>query len=182
MGLGTTGGEFLRGVWITHVLDCLADPTKTRVMAELSDDVQSVLPYLATLLPQAGYNHAAGILTLVLEGRLLTVYPRVVTIAKALDEEDAAAVLRWLREQINKAHARRDELVPCLGRRKSPRVLDVYQLLPRRNCGACGHPTCMALAARLIFAEARLDDCPELALPGFARNRELLVEWLGGNA
>ena len=68
----------LRGVYITHVLDCLADPTKIRVTAELSDDVQSVLPYVATLLPEAGYNHAAGILTLLYGGRLLTVYSRLV--------------------------------------------------------------------------------------------------------
>ena len=54
--------EYLREIYVTHVLDCLADPRKIRVIAELSGDVQSVLPYVAALLPQAGYNHAAGIL------------------------------------------------------------------------------------------------------------------------
>ena len=89
-------GEYLREIYITHVMDCLADPTKIRVIAELSEDVQPVLPYLAALLPRAGYNHAAGILTLLHGGRLLTVYARVVTLAKALDEEDARDVLEWL--------------------------------------------------------------------------------------
>jgi len=172
-------GEYLSGISVTHVLDCLADPTKIRVIAELSDDVQSVLPYLAALLPQAGYNHAAGILTLVLDGRLLTVYPRVVTIAKALDEEDARAVLDWLKARIDEAYARRGELTPCLGRRRSPRILDVYKLLPGANCRQCGEATCMAFAGRLIFREALIADCPVLAGERFVRNRELLAEWLG---
>ncbi len=169
----------LREIYITHVLDCLADPTKIRVVAELSDDVQPVLPHLAALLPRAGYNHAAGILTLVLESRLLTVYPRVVTLAKALDEEDAARVLEWLRERVNEAATRQAELTPCLGRRRSPRILDVYRLLPGTNCRRCGEATCLALAGRLIFGEASLRDCPALEDAQFARNRALLAEWLG---
>ncbi len=169
----------LREVYVTHVLECLADPTKIRVIAELSDDVSGVLPYLAALLPQAGYNHAAGILTLLHGGRLLTIYPRVVTLARALDEEDAQAVLGWLKARIDEAEARRGELVPCLGRRRSPRILDVYRLLPGTNCRRCGEATCLALAARLIFGEARLADCPVLQDKGLARNRRLLAEWLG---
>ncbi len=169
----------LREIYITHVLDCLADPTKIRVIAELSDDVGCLLPYLAALLPQAGYNHAAGILTLLHGGRLLTVYPRVVTLAKALDEDDARDVLDWLKARIDEAEARRGELAPCLGRRRSPRILDVYRLLPGTNCRRCGEATCLALAARLIFGEAHLADCPSLQEAELARNRGLLAEWLG---
>jgi len=172
-------GEYLREIYITHVMDCLADPTKIRVIAELSEDVQPVLPYLAALLPRTGYNHAAGILTLLHGGRLLTVYARVVTLAKALDEEDAREVMEWLRERINEAEARRGELAPCLGRRRSPRILDVYKLLPATNCRRCGEYTCMALAARLIFGEAHPSACPRLGETGFELNRERLAEWLG---
>ena len=177
--MGSPSGAFLREVYITHVMDCLADPTKIQVIAELSEDVQPVLPYLAALLPRAGYNHAAGILTLLHGGRLLTVYPRVVTLAKALDEEDARDVLEWLRERINEAEVGKGELAPCLGRRRSPRILDAYKLLPGTNCRRCGELTCMALAARLIFGEARPADCPSLQEAGFEQNRERLDEWLG---
>ncbi len=176
------GGGYLREVYITHVMDCLADPTRIRVIAELSEDVQPALPYLAALLPRAGYNHAAGILTLLHGGRLLTVYARVVTLAKALDEDDAREVLEWLRERIDEAWARRGELAPCLGRRRSPRILDVYKLLPGTNCRRCGELTCMALAARLIFGEAHPADCPSLGEVGFERSRERLAEWLGEQA
>lgn len=96
------GDELVSSVRITHVMDCLADPTRIRVVAGLSCDVREALPYLAALLPRAGYNHAAGILTLVREGRLITVYPQVVTLAKVLDEEDAEGVLEWLRGRIDR--------------------------------------------------------------------------------
>ena len=171
--------EMVREIRIAQVMDCLADPEKIRVVAELSCDVREALPYLAALLPQAGYNHEAGILTLVKEGRLLTVYPRTVTLAKARDEADARAVLEWLRGRIDEAWARRAELTPVRERRRAPRILDVYRLLPGGNCRRCGEATCMALAGRLIFGEAKLGECPRLAEAEYARNRALLMEWLG---
>ncbi len=160
-------------------MDCLADAERIRVVAEISCDVGEALPYLAALLPQAGYNHDAAILTMVKEGRLLTVYPRIVTLAKALDEDDARAVLEWLRGRINEAWARREELTPVRERRRSPRLFDVYRLLPGGNCRECGEATCVALAGRLIFGEAGLRDCPRLAEAEYDRNRALLAEWLG---
>ena len=164
---------------ITHIQDCIADPNKIRVIAELSEDIRDTLPYLAALLPQAGYNHVAGFLSLVLEGRLITVYPQMVVLAKAVDESDALGVLEWLRARISEAHVRRGELVPCFERHRSPRLLDAYRLLPGGNCKRCGKPTCLALAALLVLGEARIEDCPRLSEPEFARNRLLLSEWLG---
>lgn len=171
--------DVLRAIRVTHVLECLADPSKIRVIAELSCDVRDVLPHVAALLPQAGYNHDAAILTLVLDGRLITLYPQVVTLAKAADEDDAGATLEWLRMRINEAHARRGELVPCFERRRSLRLLDAYRLLPKSNCKRCGEATCMAFASRLVFGEARVSDCPRLGEEEFRRNRLLLDEWVG---
>ena len=37
---------------ITRVLDCMADPSKIRVAAELTHKVGETLPYVASLLPQ----------------------------------------------------------------------------------------------------------------------------------
>jgi ArsR family metal-binding transcriptional regulator len=127
------------------------------------------LPYLAALLPQSGYNHDARILTLVKEGRLLTVYAQAVTLAKAVDEDDARAVLEWLRGRLNEAWAHRGELRPVLERRRAPTLLDVYRLLPGGNCRRCGEATCLALAGRLIFGEAKLGDCPRLAEGEYTR-------------
>ena len=41
--------------------------------------------------------------------------------------------------------------------------LDVYQALPKTNCGECGARGCMAFAAALLGGDKRLRDCPHLA-------------------
>ena len=54
----------LKEVEITYVSPCLADPSKIRLKAELSDDVSEVMPYLNAVVKNAIYNHEAAHLTL----------------------------------------------------------------------------------------------------------------------
>jgi len=39
-------------------------------------------------------------------------------------------------------------------------AMDIYKLLPRKNCGECGVPTCLAFAMQLSKKQASIDDCP----------------------
>ena len=41
-------------------------------------------------------------------------------------------------------------------------VLDIYRLLDRSNCGACGLKSCMAFAAAAAQGSRKLKDCPHL--------------------
>lgn len=41
--------------------------------------------------------------------------------------------------------------------------LDIYQLLPRTNCGDCGVPTCLAFAMKVASKQAALDECPHVS-------------------
>ncbi len=38
--------------------------------------------------------------------------------------------------------------------------LDIYKQLPKKNCGECGPPTCLAFAMQLAAGKATLDACP----------------------
>lgn len=38
--------------------------------------------------------------------------------------------------------------------------LDIYKQLPKKNCGECGPPTCLAFAMALAGGKASLDSCP----------------------
>ncbi len=40
--------------------------------------------------------------------------------------------------------------------------LDIYALLPKTNCGACGTATCLAFAAAVLKEEKKPADCPRL--------------------
>ena len=61
-----------RSFTITHVLDCIADPTKNRVVAELSDDISPAFPYLNAIMPNLLYNPGAPSVTIRREWRIIT--------------------------------------------------------------------------------------------------------------
>ena len=174
------GEELLSGIEITNVMDCIADPTKIRVVAELSDDVSPAMPYLNALLKKASYSNDAKIVHFNLEDRMITLYPRVVTMAKIDDEADAHRVISWLRDLINDAYRRRGEIEPSYEMRLVVKPLDVYALLPKENCKGCGEATCMAFAFRLLRGQARIEECCLLCEERFGRHREALSNLLGG--
>lgn len=179
-GIGKAMEELLlREITVTHVLDCIADATKIRVVAELSDDVSSIMPYLNAVIGKASYGHEARILHFNLEHRMITLYPRVLTMAKADDEVDARRVMDWLRELVNDCHRRRGEIEPSYEYRPSVKPLDVYLLLPRENCKRCGEATCMAFAFRLLQGRGVVRECLLLSEEQFAKHRQALSALLG---
>lgn len=40
-----------------------------------------------------------------------------------------------------------------------PRVVDITNLLPGYNCGACGHPGCAGMANAIVFEKADSKQC-----------------------
>lgn len=163
---------------ITHVLPCLADPSKIRFHAKPCADLREVLPYLNVVLPGAIYNHAALALTFQKEGRIICLHPHLVTGAKADDVDDARALLAWLQDLINDTWARRDEIEPSYQRRERLTPLAIYKLLPGTNCGRCGVPTCLAFAVALSAERQSLLRCPPLFEAAFADKRRLLIQML----
>jgi ArsR family metal-binding transcriptional regulator len=168
----------LHSFTITHVMDCIADPNKNRVIAELSDDVSPVFPYLNAILKKLMYNPGANSVTIKRGVRILTFYPHVAVMAKVDGEADAVAQLRWFQELCNDAWQRRAEIVPCHKRRRLLGPLDVYRLLPKLNCKSCGEATCMAFAFGLLWEEHRLEECSPLLAPQHAAGGQRLAELL----
>lgn len=92
--------------------------------------------------------------------------------------DEGLALLTTVRDLVNKTWARRDEIQPKPEGRRVPRPLDVYELLPRTNCRACGEATCMAFAFGLLESRHRAEECPSLADPAYAAQRQALAEML----
>ncbi|MBS7623502.1 acetyl-CoA decarbonylase/synthase complex subunit gamma [Candidatus Bathyarchaeota archaeon] len=44
-----------------------------------------------------------------------------------------------------------------------PSPLEIYMHLPKKNCGECEFPTCMAFAAAIMEHKTELGDCPHLS-------------------
>jgi Na+-translocating ferredoxin:NAD+ oxidoreductase RNF subunit RnfB len=55
----------------------------------------------------------------------------------------------------------------------------IYQLLPKTNCGQCGVSKCMAFAMMLIAGKKNIDDCPPIHEEQYAENYEKLSKAFG---
>jgi ArsR family metal-binding transcriptional regulator len=164
---------------ITHVLDCIADPTKNRVIAELSDDISPVFPYLNAIISNLMYIPGTETVTIKREWRILTFYPHVAVMAKVDGAEDAVAQLTWFKDLCNDTWRRREEITPHYERRKLLGPLDVYRLLPKLNCQACGEATCMAFAFGLLMGGHHLPECSRLQEDAFVEGGRRLEQLLG---
>jgi ArsR family metal-binding transcriptional regulator len=167
------------GIQLVRTLPCLAEPGKLIVIGESDAGLDGVLPLLNAILPNViSYNPLAGVMTLRRRPGLITLYPSRVMITQVADVDEGLALLAAVRDLINQAWARRDEIQPKRAGRRVPRPLDVYELLPRTNCRACGEATCMAFAFGLLEARSQPEACPALADPAFAAQYQALVDLL----
>ncbi len=151
---------FLDAIRLTRTLPCLAEPGKIVVVGTPSHPLEEVLPYLAALPNVIAYNPDAGAVTFRRQPGFLTLYTDRVYITQVADTEEGLALLSALTEAINATWEHRDQLVAVTARRRVPRPLDVWALLPQTNCKECGFPTCLAFAMKLAAKQAELDKCP----------------------
>jgi ArsR family metal-binding transcriptional regulator len=164
---------------LIKVLPCLADPGKLIVIGEADAPLDGVLPLLNAILPNViSYHPFAGVMTLRRQPGLITIYPRQVMITQVSDVEEGLTLLAAMHDLLNQTWARRDEIQPRPEGRKVPRPLDIYELLPRTNCGACGEATCMAFTFGLLEQRHEPTECPLLADPSNAPQRAALTALL----
>jgi ArsR family metal-binding transcriptional regulator len=163
---------------ITRILPCLADPEKIRVIAEVSDEIHEVFPYLNATLKGCIYNHPANTLTIKKDQKLITLHVLHVTLAKIEDEKEADGILRWLKDLINETYEKRDQIEPNYSMAAELKALDIYRLLPGTSCKKCGELTCLAFAVKLVGREIEIRKCAPLFLPEFMEKRNVLLDLL----
>ncbi|MGQ9516640.1 MAG: (Fe-S)-binding protein [Anaerolineae bacterium] len=154
------------------------DFTRETVSAigHIAGDISPVFPYLNAIMPGAEYQPAGPVLRFKWEGHMVTLRPDEMAAAGFRDADEAVGFLARLQEVINDTWERRHEIQPSYVQRKRLVATDVYRLLPRTNCKACGQPTCFTFAAKLTLGEVGLEACPVLFEPGYAEQRARLEE------
>ena len=166
---------YLSAISLTRPLPCLADPTKIIVIGQPSRSLDEVLPYLATLPSIIAYNPEARTFTFRRQPGFITLYVEQVYITQVRDEAEGLALLDALTDAINTTWDHRHDLVAVTARRRAPRPLDIWTILPQTNCKQCGEATCMAFAFGLLQQQHTLSECPPLQSdPGLADRRATL--------
>jgi ArsR family metal-binding transcriptional regulator len=156
--------------------DCNPSSQKVNAIADLSEDISEVLPYLNTVLKGLQYHHDEKFLTVKRKGRVITFWPRQIAVTKLEDEKEAREVIEELKQILNETYTNKDRIKPTYTSRPIPRPLDIFKLLPGKNCKECGEPTCMAFALKLVNDEVDWKQCPLLLEKEFEANRLKLTE------
>ena len=147
-------------------------------IAHLNVDIGPTLPYLNRVLRGAVYNHQAPSLSWRKGGRNIAFWPYKIAIGHLEDRAEAQKMAQGLVGLVNRTWARREEIEPDYEMHKRPGPLEIYKLLPRTNCKACGQPTCFIFATKLVMGHVRLEDCTPLQEPQYAGQQAQLAELL----
>jgi len=110
---------------------CVADPSRIRLIAHISDDLTEVFPYLNTEMREACFNRNGPTFTFVDGHRMISLYPRRIAIAKADEIVDAWRTLEAIRRRVNETWAHRTEITPSYEMREKPPALEIFKRLPR---------------------------------------------------
>jgi ArsR family metal-binding transcriptional regulator len=159
---------------------CVADETKIRLIAHISGDLTEVFPYLNTEMQQGCYNRHAPTFTFMEGYRMVSLYPRRITVAKADEIVDAWRSLESIRRAVNEVWARRAEIEPTYEMRERPPALEIFKRLPRTNCRACGEPTCLAFAVQVWQGLRVPRECRPVFEGAHAHLKDALVEICAG--
>jgi len=158
--------------------DCNPSSQKVNALADLSTDISDVLPFLNTVLKGRQYDQEERSVTVKRGGHFITFRPRQIAITKLEDENEARSVMEELQQILNETYEKRDQIKPTYTSRPIPRPLEIFRLLPGKNCKECGEPTCMAFSLKLMNDEIGWKQCPLLLTKECEANRLKLMEVL----
>ena len=153
------------------VAPCVADPSRIRLIAHISGNLTEVFPYLNTQMHTACFNRNGPTFTFMDGHRMISLYPRRITIAKADEIVDAWRTLEAIRCRVNGTWAHRAEITPSYEMREKPPALEIFKRLPRTNCRACGELTCLAFAVKLWSGGGQPSQCQPVFTGDFAHLR-----------
>ena len=172
--------SYLETISLTQTLPCLAEPGKIIIIGKPSRALTEILPYLATLPGIIAWNPEASTLTFRRPHGFMTLYSDKVYITQIQDAAEGQELLAALTEAVNAVWEKRSELIALKSKKRAPRHLDIWELLPRTNCKQCGEATCMAFAVGLLQQKRELAEClPLMADTALVERRATLETLLG---
>jgi len=171
---------FVEYITLDHTRACIAEPGRMVVVGKPSRPIEAVLPLLNAMLPNViSYNPRASALVLRRKPGFITLLADIIFITQVKDVDEGLVLLDAVRDLLNQTWERREEIEPRREARRTPRPLDVWELLPRTNCRQCGEATCMAFGFALLEARRQMDECVPLLVADAREQRATLRGLLG---
>lgn len=141
---------------------CQADAKGVHCFAHLSQDVSEALPYLNAVLGGFEYLQNPSAVTFRAQGKLITVHGDKIAVNALRDENEARKIVEWMKNEINDAWDKKDQIEPSTTGVPKPGIIDILKLLPKTNCRECGEPTCMVFATKVAEGAKGGQNCPQI--------------------
>jgi ArsR family metal-binding transcriptional regulator len=154
---------------------CSPGSVRFAAIVHLETDLRDTLPYLNSAMPDARYNPSAPALNWHAGDHEIVFGSDQIAIGNLADRAEAESIARDMVDLVNRTWAERAALTPDHTAHQRAAPMQVYALLPRTNCRACGQATCFQFALQLIAGQAALADCPSLAEPAYSDQRARLM-------
>lgn len=168
---------YLDSITLTKTLPCLAEPGRIIVVGKPNRPLDEVLPYLATLPGVIAWDPEATALTFRRPHGFMTLYKDKVYITQVVDSTEGLQLFDALKEAVNAVWEKRAELIAVTTVKKhAPRHLDIWELLPRSNCGQCNEATCLAFAVAVVQQKRLLTECQPLQSDSSFADRKATLE------
>jgi len=106
----------------------------------------------------------------------MTLYSDKVYITQVVDSTEGLQLFDALKEAVNAVWEKRAELIAVTAKKRAPRHLDIWELLPRTNCGQCDEATCLAFAVAVIQQKRSFTECPPLQSDSSFADRKATLE------
>lgn len=142
----------------------------------LDQDIAEVLPYVNAQVEKGEFIQKVPVLVWKEGPRKYALRAREMAISNITDKGEAEGLAQDLVRRINETWENRESIAPSYVSYERPRVLDVFKLLPRTNCGECGLPTCMAFADSLCKGKIGIEQCGPVRCPQNAGSYNSLKE------
>jgi len=158
---------------IRKLMPCIADPSMSRIIANMTPPLGGVLKIFEPLFPRSRYIEKTHSLIIQKEEIIITVYSSgKVSVGMIKNESEAREVLEELRNIINEAI--KGGGVPAPKENIRTELMELYKYLPQTNCGKCSEQDCYSFALKLMAGETTLERCKLLKEPKYASNQEHL--------
>lgn len=171
-----TDDVYLDHIALQETQPCLAEPGKIIVTGRPDRSLDRVLPYLASLPSMISFNPDTLSLTMRRSPGLISIYPDRVSITHVNNLDQGLELLNALTDLVNFTWSNRKELSAVKKRKRPPRPLDIYPILPGTNCKQCGEATCMAFAYALLNGERAPRECKPLVKESTYQDRRQTLE------
>ncbi|MFN3921811.1 MAG: (Fe-S)-binding protein [Caldimicrobium sp.] len=126
-------------------------------------EVKALLPYIKPKVKTLFYNPEENLIfKIFLKGKFYKVSLKEKELNWGIvsNREEAQEVLEVLLSFFKEILEKIYEIEPDFTPLRRPTALEIYNELPKKNCGECGEVSCLALAIKISMGERELSECP----------------------